>query len=68
MKAALLVLTVWAGAVFAFAASGYAASWLYEIYGCIWTSSTLFGVSFLAMASAMGGIVTHLFDLTDWFN
>lgn len=68
MKAALLIFVVWLGAVLAFVISGYMANWAYMLFGCLWTSSTLFGVSFLALASGIGGLVTYLFDLTDWFN
>jgi uncharacterized membrane protein YgcG len=68
MKAASLILLMWLGAVAAFFLSGFVANWMYEINGCIWTSGSVFGASFLAFASALGAGAAHLFDLTDWFS
>jgi hypothetical protein len=68
MKAGALILVMWLGAVAAFFLSGFVANWLYEINGCIWTSGSVFGASFLAFAGAVGAAATQLFDLTDWFS
>jgi hypothetical protein len=68
MKTAALVVVAYIGAVLAFSASGFLANWIYQISGCIWTSSGVFGVTFLAFVSGFATFVVNFFDLADWFN
>jgi len=67
MKATIFCLAAYVGALGAFAISGYMASWVYASYGCLWTSSTVFGLSFLTLATGFGAVISAAFDLVDWF-
>jgi len=67
MKAAIFCLAAYVCALGAFLISGYMASWVYASYGCIWTSSGVFGLSFLTLATGFGSAIAALFDIADWF-
>jgi hypothetical protein len=67
MKTIAVIFLSYVGALCAFAASGFLASWAYQLNGCIWTSSGVFGVSFLAIVTGFAGVITNLFDFSDWF-
>jgi len=64
MKTLAIIVVAYVGALCAFAASGFLASWVYQLYGCVWTSSGVFGVSFLAIVTGIAGAVAGLLD---WF-